>query len=259
MRFPRGLRDAVYMLDRLSPIIAQLRASTIHQTSRSFVGRFCAVIPKALVPLSVPHGRDLYLRASIEPNSVIYVHENVVIISQSRQEGGDLFRALLMGDRVPAIDLDKCGDEVVSVLAASIADAIAGKDRWKEVLANLPSNLRALVTKAVEQLEEQAADDFIAMPMRKSSSFIEVRLWSYSPGSRPRDSLHPYEISFVKSVGPGYVKMRFLGLELDLRPSMPAALEHVMAKLVDRYVLDAIVERVYRAARIVGVGLSLAK
>ncbi|NPA97121.1 MAG: hypothetical protein GXO32_05920 [Crenarchaeota archaeon] len=259
MRFPRGFRDAVYMLDRLSPILAQLRASTIHQTSRSFVGRFCAVIPKALVPLAIPHGKDLYLRASIEPNSVIYVHENVVIISQSRHDGGDLFRALLMGDRVPAIDLDRCGDDVMSVLAASIADAIAGRDRWKEILSNLPSNLRALVSKAVEQLEEANGDDLIAMPLRRASSFIEVRLWSYAPGSRPRDNLHPYEISFVKSVGPGYVKMKFLGLELDLRPSMPAALEHVMAKLVDRHVIDSIVERVYRAARIVGVGLSLAR
>ncbi len=259
MRIPRGFKDAIYMLDRLSPLLAQLRVSTIHQTSRSFVGRFCAVIPKALVPLSVPHGKDLYLRASIEPSSVIYVHENLVIISQGRQEGGDLFRALLMGDRVPAIDLDKCGDEVLSVLAASIADAIAGKDRWREIIVNLPSNLRTLVTKAMEQMESGEDSDFLTLSLRKSSSFIEVRLWSYSPGSRPRDSLHPYEISFVKSVGPGYMRMRFLGLEVDLRPTMPAALEHVMLKLVDRHVVETIIERVYRAAKIVSVGLSLAR
>ncbi len=258
MRIVRGLRDAVYLLDRMSPLIAKLRASTISQTSRSFVGRFCAVIPHALVPISVSKSRDLYARASIEPSSVIYVHENVVVISRYEKEGSDLFKVLLMGDYVPAVDLDKSDDELLSVLATSIADALLQRDRWRDVVLNLPSNLRTLVSSAMEQLRN-AEQSSLTFPLVKQHNFVEIRLWSCGPGHRARDSAQPYEISFVKGVGPGYLKMKFLGVEVDLRPAMPVALESVMFKLVGKNIVDEIVNRVYRAARIVSVGLSLAK
>jgi len=259
MKNVKSLRDAIYLLDRMSPIVARLRAGTITQTSRSFVGRFCAVIPRALVPISVSHGRDLYARASIEPSSVIYVHENVVVISRYERDGSDLFKVLLMGDYVPAIDLEKSDDELLSVLAVSIADALVNREKWRDVLLNLPSNLRTLVSSAIEQLRSEDRRAALSFPLVREHNFVEIKLWSCGSGYRARDSSQPYEISFVKGVGPGYLKMKFLGVEVDLRPAMPAALEGVMFKLVGKNIVDEIVDRVYRAARIVSLGLSLAK
>jgi len=257
----RSFRDVLYLLDRIASVVSTLSARCITTSIRSSVGRFCAVISRSLVPLSVSCQNDLFLRASLEPNTVLYIHENYVIMSQVHGDAGTLFRALIFGDRVPAIDLSSCDERVLGVLAASIADAVKNTRREHEIVHTLPSNLRALVERSLKLLEEKSSvgnliSTVVTVSRGGERKFIELKLWSCRHERGPSIDM-PYEISYVKSIGVGYLKLRFLGAEVDIKPTTPQVAESIIARLASREIVDKAIMNVMRAAKILEVGLEL--
>jgi len=257
----RSFKDVLYLLDKIASLVATLSARCITTSIRSGVGRFCAVVSRSLVPLSVACQNDLFLRASLEPNTVLYIHENYVIMSQMHGDAGTLFRALVFGDRVPAIDLSNCDERVLGVLAASIADAVRHSRREHEIVHTLPSNLRALVERSLKLLDERSGVGslftmVVARPRGSERRFIELKLWSCRHERGTAIDL-PYEISYVKSIGVGYIKLRFLGAEVDIKPTTPQVAESIISRLASREAMDKAIMNVVRAAKILEVGLEL--
>ena len=147
--------------------------------------------------------------------------------------------------------------QIAERLAASIAEKLRAESEAYRIVKLLPNNLRALVERAREQ--NDSTMDIIELCLRLSRcircesqrrhSIVELRIWT----SKSRTLELPYEISYIKSFGSGYLRLRYLGGELDLRSLSLNLVDTVMPRLVPMSVIEELVNNITKTVRILSI------
>ncbi len=243
----------MYLLERIAQFVRYLKVRIVPFNIHT-VGRFCMVIPNTCCPLPIPCSDPLYIRSSLEYDTTLYVHENYVAISTYGID--DIHPSLVSSSKVVLVEID--GSSTAShLVASSIADKIA-RSGDRHMLKALPNSLRILVEEAMKVRASQSGRDperiaqLIKHYEASSTPFIELKLWS----CKRCEYLDPREVCFVKGIGPGYFRVKYLGAELDLKILIPKSVD-LLFKVIPYQVIKTIEENVERALTIIGTALEL--
>ncbi len=258
----RNLAEALYALDRVSEVLKLFTIRRISPNRRISVGRFYVAISNVLVPLMIERRDNISVKGSLEPSTTLHIHENYVFLSRSLGVNGDPMQTvLMMREGVPGISLVDGEEAAVSLIAASIAEKLRTDPEAYRIARLLPNNLRVLVERAREQSD--SVIDIIELCLRLSRCvqskaqrkhcIVELRIWT----SKNRAIELPYEISYIKSFGSGYLRLRYLGGELDLRSLSLNLVDTIMPRLVPMSVIEELVNNIVKTVRILSIATKL--
>lgn len=132
-----------------------------------------------------------------------------------------------------------------------------------KIVKLLPNNLRILVERARSEVDSDAIDitelclKIPQLILRKKEvqhrHIVELRVWS----SKNKAIEFPYEISYVKSFGFGYLKLKYLGGEVDMRTLSLSLADTILPRLIPTSVVEEMTDNVMRALRILNITAKL--
>jgi len=255
----RRLSEVLYILDRLAEVLRHLEVRRAPLNKRSFVGRFHVAIPNVVLPLLIVQENDIVARGSLEPSTTLHVHENFVFLSKSLSLDLHSLRVLSMSqDGVVGINIGDCDEVLLLLLASAIAERLSLEPEAMKIIKLLPNNLRILVERASSEVESDVIDIaelHLKIPQLtlgreiQRRHIVELRVWS----SKNKTIEFPYEISYVKSFGFGYLKLRYLGGEVDVRTISLSLADTVLPRLIPTNAVEEMSDNVMRALRILNI------
>ena len=259
----RRLSEVLYVLDKVSEVLRHLEVRKVSLNKRSFVGRFYVAIPNVVLPLLITQENDIVARGSIEPVTTLHVHENFVFLSRSPSLDTYLVRVMpIPQNSVVGINIVNCDEVLLLLLASAIAERLSLDPEAMKIVKLLPNNLRILVERARSEVDSDVIDitelclKIPQLILRKEIQHryvVELRVWS----SKNKTVEFPYEISYVKSFGFGYLKLKYLGGEVDMRTLSLSLADTILPRLVPTSVVEEMMDNVMRTLRILNVTTKL--
>ena len=259
----RRLSEVLYVLDKISEVLRHLEVRRVSLNKRSFVGRFYVAIPNVVLPLLIIQENDIVARGSLEPSTTLHVHENFVFLSKSPSLDPHLVRVMpIPQNGVVGINIGNCDEALLLLLASAIAERLSLEPEAMKIVKLLPNNLRILVERARSEVDSDAIDitelclkipQLILRKEIQHRHIVELRVWS----SKNKAIEFPYEISYVKSFGFGYLKLKYLGGEVDMRTLSLSLADTILPRLIPTSVVEEMTDNVMRALRILNITAKL--